>query len=78
MIELTKYKEYINIKKEEFGEDYSKLDLVCCTKIGTPITPTEVRKKMKKTAEKSGIPHMKFHGWRHLHASLLLSKGNNI
>lgn len=78
MDELRKHKILIESQKEKLGTSYSNYDLVCCTKLGTPISPTDVRKRMNKIAKEVNIPHMKFHGFRHLHASILLSKGINV
>lgn len=75
---LRNHKKLIDEQKQQFGLGYSELDLVICDQIGRPLAPSDLRKKMKAIAAEAGIPHMKFHGWRHLHCSYLLSKGNNI
>lgn len=75
---LKLHKEFIEKQKKELNKSYIDNDLVCCTSIGTPIAPTDVRKRMNKIAQAAKIPHMKFHGFRHLHTSTLLQNGINI
>ncbi len=78
MDELESHKKLIEEYKEKHGKAYSNLDLVCCTTLSTPLDPTDVRKKMKKIIDDNGFNKLKFHGLRHTHASVLLSRGVNI
>lgn len=78
MDKLREHKAFIDEQKEKYGDAYSDLDLVVCTKLGNPFDRNHVRKRMKQIADSVGLPHMKFHAWRHLHGSLLLEKGVNF
>lgn len=78
MDKLREHKVFIDEQKEKYGADYSDLNLVCCSKLGNPLDRSHVRERMKQVADSVGLPHMKFHGFRHLHGSLLLEKGVNI
>ncbi|MGE8079270.1 tyrosine-type recombinase/integrase [Peribacillus loiseleuriae] len=75
---LKQHKDLVLKQKNKLGDAYNDNNLVCCTSLGTPLCPTDIRKRMKKIAEIAKIPHMKFHGFRHLHASTLLTNGINV
>ncbi|KAF6626983.1 tyrosine-type recombinase/integrase [Paenibacillus sp. EKM208P] len=72
---LKKQHEKIKLEKELAGDMYIDNDLVCCTDIGNPISPTNIFKIMKKKIGKLGLPYIRFHDLRHTSASLMLSIG---
>lgn len=53
-------------------------DLVFCTRLGTPLSLTNVhRRSFKPLLEKAGLPNIRFHDLRHSAASLLLGEGEH-
>ncbi|WP_027725456.1 site-specific integrase [Tuberibacillus calidus] len=57
---------------------YQDNDLVFCTPLGTPLHPSNIRKRVfNKLIEKAQVPKIRFHDLRHTHATLLLQKKVN-
>jgi len=68
------------LKEWRVASKYSKgTDLVFPTDVGTPLNHGNVlRRHYNPALEKAGVPHRKFHTFRHTFASLLLEQGENI
>jgi integrase len=49
--------------------------MVFTTEIGTPIHPRNFQRTWDKLQEVAGVPHIRLHDARHLHASLLIRQG---
>jgi integrase len=56
-------------------EDWTDLDLVFPSSVGTPLTASNVRRAFRKLLGASGLPHIRFHDLRHTAASLMLNHG---
>src|SRR5207253_265955 len=53
-------------------------DLVFCTSVGTPLSPSNVaRRSYKPLLTRAGLPEVRFHDLRHTAASLLLAMGEH-
>jgi integrase len=60
---------------ERLGDLYRDQGLVFTTEVGTPINPSNLRKRsFAPLLQKAGLPHLRFHDLRHTCATLLLSK----
>ena len=60
---------------ERLGDLYRDQGLVFTTEVGTPINPSNLRKRsFAPLLRKAGLPRLRFHDLRHTCATLLLSK----
>lgn len=54
-------------------------DLVFATKLNTPMNPANMKKRvLHPTCEKLDLPKVTWHGFRHLHATLLSEAGESV
>jgi integrase len=61
---------------EVIGDPYADQGLVFATSAGTPINPSNLRRRsLAPLLKKAGLHHIRFHNLRHTCATLLLSKG---
>ncbi|OMC75061.1 site-specific integrase [Paenibacillus odorifer] len=78
---MNQLKKHKNRLEKEMGEaepvDYTDMDLVVCSKNGTPTNKSNLRRAFDKSIQKAGLKKMKFHCMRHTHATLLLLQGVN-
>lgn len=72
---LHKHKAEQAILVNAAGEDWTNLDLVFPSSVGTPYTGSNVRRAFRKLLEASGLPKIRFHDLRHTAASLMLNHG---
>ncbi|GMA63771.1 site-specific integrase [Alicyclobacillus fastidiosus] len=76
---LLDHRIHWNQLRELGGEHFQiDLDLVFCTKKGTPIFRSNVTKAYNEIVEKAGLKRIRIHDIRHTHASLLLEQGESI
>lgn len=54
---------------------WEELDLVFASRVGTPITASNIRRDFRKLLKESGLPKIRFHDLRHTAASLMLNHG---
>ncbi|MGD8457030.1 MAG: site-specific integrase [Anaerolineales bacterium] len=57
------------------GADWIDLDLIFPSQIGSPVTPSNLRRAFRRLLKASGLPHIRFHDLRHTAASLMLNHG---
>ena len=76
--ELVKYCKQQEIWKEQLGEQYQEEDLVICTETGSKQDPRNVLRALKRLITTSNVTHIRFHDFRHTHASILISKGVDV
>lgn len=76
--ELVKYHKQQEIWKERLGEQYQEEDLVICTETGSKQDPRNVLRALKRLITTSNVTHIRFHDFRHTHASILISKGIDV
>ena len=57
------------------GEDWTDLDLIFPSNVGTPLTASNIRRAFRKLLTASGLPKIRFHDLRHTAASLMLNHG---
>jgi integrase len=62
-------------EKVALGPAYRDHDLVFASPLGTPIDPSNLRRAWARIVEATGLPHLRFHDLRHIHATLLLLGG---
>lgn len=61
-------------EKESYGEHYEDYDLIVCTQIGRPVHPDDFVDSIKSLIKKLDLPMIRFHDFRHSHASLLIEQ----
>ncbi|MEK3977872.1 site-specific integrase [Psychrobacillus sp. FSL K6-2836] len=76
--ELVKYRKQQEIWKEQLSEQYLDEDLVICTETGSKQDPRNVLRALKRLITTSNVTHIRFHDFRHTHASILISKGVDV
>jgi len=73
-------REHLNRQMEHMqrpGDLYRDQGLVFASKVGTPINPTNLRRRsLASLLKRAGLPHIRFHDLRHTCATLLL--GRNV
>ncbi|WP_347789923.1 site-specific integrase [Solibacillus sp. CAU 1738] len=76
--ELVKYRKQQEIWKEQLGELYQDEDFVICTETGSKQDPRNVLRALKRLIITSNVTQIRFHDFRHTHASILISKGVDV
>ena len=61
--------------KAKLGDNYCDHNLVFASKLGTPLSPSRLRKQINSALSTAGLPHITIHDLRHTHATLLLLAG---
>lgn len=62
-------------RREQFGEGYNEMNLVCFRELGGPLTTNALQHQFNKVLLKAGLPKVRFHDLRHTNATLLLRNG---
>ncbi len=75
---LVNYRKQQEIWKEQLGEQYQEEDLVICTETGSKQDPRNVLRALKRLITTSNVTQIRFHDFRHTHASILISKGVDV
>lgn len=65
-------------EREQWAEAYQDSGRVFTYEDGRQLRPGYVSKLFELMVEKAGLPHMRFHDLRHLHASLMLASGQDL
>lgn len=76
--ELIKYRKQQEIYKEQLGKQYQDEDFVICTETGSKHDPRNVLRAFKRLITTSGVTKIRFHDFRHTHASILISSGVDV
>lgn len=74
---LQQHKEFQNEEKLLLGESYQDHDLVIATSLGTPVSPRNLLRSFYRILEKANLPKIRFHDFRHTHATLMLKQGEH-
>lgn len=69
---LKSHQRHQSIIKREAGSAFKDLDLVVCTKVGTPVNPSNLRRSFYRGIDKCGMKRIRFHDLRHTHATICL------
>lgn len=73
---LMQHRQRQEEERRQGGEAWQEWGLVFTTAIGTPLSPSNVRKRsFYPLLRKAGLPRIRFHDLRHTTATLLLSRG---
>jgi len=72
---LKTHRDRNRAEREAFGDSWGNHDLICTTTIGTPITPSSVKRDLTALTERAGLPSATTHGLRHMAATLMLKAG---
>jgi integrase len=75
--ELRKHKMKQNEQKLKMGPAYTEQNLVIANELGKVVNSGQLRKVMKRIAEKAKVPYIPPKNLRHTHATLLLYSGVN-
>jgi integrase len=75
---ISKLREHRTRQLEEklaAGSNWTDGGLVFTTRLGTPVDPRHVKRRLDPLLKKAGLPHYRVHDLRHFCASLLLAQG---
>ena len=61
--------------KMQAGPNWQETGLVFTSRIGTPVDPRHVKRRLDPLLKQAGLPHFRVHDLRHFCASLLLAQG---
>lgn len=75
---LVNHRKQQEIWKEQLGEQYQEEDLVICTETGSKQDPRNVLRALKRLITTSGVTQIRFHDFRHTHASILISNSIDV
>ena len=75
---LMNYRTQQEMHKAQLGELYQDEDFVICTETGSKQDPRNVLRALKRLITTSGVTQIRFHDFRHTHASILISKGVDV
>lgn len=62
-------------KLDRQAEKWNDTDVLFCTSTGKPSWPSGPRRKLNNVLEKTDLPHITMHEFRHTHATMLLRSG---
>lgn len=65
-------------ERKAAGAAWQARDLVFCTAIGEPLTPTNEAKRFQRATKAAKLPALRFHDLRHTAATILLVKGVHV
>ncbi|MDD9150409.1 MULTISPECIES: site-specific integrase [unclassified Sporolactobacillus] len=71
---IKRQKAIVTAEKSKLSGKYKDNDLICCTKLGTPINASNLRRVWHKLIDISGNRIIRFHDLRHTHATLILQQ----
>ncbi|GED15442.1 site-specific integrase [Aneurinibacillus migulanus] len=66
--------DFLRTLKEQQGLN----DMVVQSSKGTPVSPSNLIKEMKRIIKLAGVPPIRFHDLRHTHATLMLKNGEHV
>lgn len=73
---LKAHRDRQRFERQRLGEDWAAGDLIIATTIGTPVTPSSVKRSLKALMKRAGVPDkVTTHGLRHMAATVLLKEG---
>ncbi len=62
-------------RRRALADVWGDHDLICTTSIGTPITPSSIKRDLRALMERAGVPPVTTHGLRHQAATIMLRAG---
>jgi integrase len=74
---LKRHRERQRVERQTVSEVWGDHDLIVTTTIGTPITPSSVKRSLRVLIDRAGVPHVSTHGLRHMAATLMLRAGTS-
>ncbi len=74
---LRDYREGQQLQSVILGWSLRDDDFVFCHTDGSPLNPSTVTHSFSKVAVASGMPHLRLHDLRHIHATMLLKAGTH-
>lgn len=72
---LKEQRETIEELKANVNRDWTELDLIFPSNVGTPLMASNIRRGFQRLIEESELPKIRFHDLRHTAASLMLNHG---
>ncbi len=75
---LTEHQQLQKSEAVYLGESLPETDLVFTSQVGTPVHPRNFERAFKQLIKQAGVSSINLHGLRHLHVSLLVSKGLDL
>ncbi len=72
---LKAHREEVRAMQVHAGESWADLDLVFPSRVGTPLTASNIRRDFRMLLNAADVPKIRFHDLRHTAASLMLNHG---
>ena len=75
VVALRQHRTDQEVQRLMFGRSLNEDDFVFCHLDGSPLNPNTVTHAFSKIAARAGLPHLRLHDLRHIHATMLLKAG---
>lgn len=72
---LKAHRDRQRFERQALGEAWSAGDLIVTTTVGTPVTPSSVKRSLNTLIKQAGVPPTTTHGLRHMAATVMLKEG---
>ena len=72
---LKAHRDRQRFERQALAEAWGNHNLICTTSIGTPITPSTVKRNRNALIDRAGVPLLTTHGLRHVAATVMLRNG---
>jgi len=72
---LKAHRDRQRFHRQKLGELWGDHDLICTTSVGTPITPSSIKRDMAALVKAAKLPPVSVHGLRHICATTMLKAG---
>jgi len=74
---LRQHKADQEVERALLGQNFNEDDFVFSHADGSPLNPTTVTHTFSKVAKRAGLPYLRLHDLRHIHATMLLKAGTH-
>jgi integrase len=72
---LKAHRDRQRFERQRLSENWQDHDLIVTTTIGTPVTPSTIKRNRRNLVNRAGVPHITTHGLRHQAATIMLRAG---
>ncbi len=72
---LKAHRDRQRFERQALSDVWGDHDLIVTTTIGTPVTPSSVKRSLNALIERAGVPPVTTHGLRHMSATFMLKAG---
>jgi integrase len=72
---LKAHRDRQRFQRQALADVWGDHDLICTTSIGTPVTPSSIKRNLHGLVASAGVPAVTTHGLRHMAATIMLRAG---